>query len=87
MGGGHAGHNGLRSIFQHLGTPDFMRLRVGIGRPRPGTTREVHGWVLSTFDAVERAELPDVLARATAAIRAVAKDGLAAATKALHTKP
>lgn len=46
MGGGHAGHNGLRSIMQHLG-PNFMRGRMGIGHP--GAKEMVHGWVLSDF--------------------------------------
>jgi peptidyl-tRNA hydrolase, PTH1 family len=84
MSGGHAGHNGLRSIIQQLGTPDFARVRVGIGRPPPG--REVHGWVLAGFDAVERAELPDVVGRAGEAVRRLARDGLAEATKATNTK-
>jgi peptidyl-tRNA hydrolase, PTH1 family len=46
MGGGHAGHNGLRSIMQHLG-PNFVRGRMGIGHP--GAKEMVHGWVLSDF--------------------------------------
>ncbi|HEY8091740.1 MAG TPA: aminoacyl-tRNA hydrolase [Polyangiaceae bacterium] len=83
-GGGHAGHNGLRSLIQHLGSPDFVRVRVGIGRPPPG--REVHGWVLSGFDPVERAELAEVVRRAVDAVRRVAKDGLAEAMKAVNTK-
>jgi peptidyl-tRNA hydrolase, PTH1 family len=45
-GGGHGGHNGLRDIIKHLGSPDFMRVRVGIGRPTHG---EVASWVLSNF--------------------------------------
>ena len=91
MGGGHAGHNGLRSLIQHLGSPDFVRVRVGIGRPPPEwatTARDgaVHGWVLSGFDAVQRAELPGVLEQAADAVRRVAKDGVAAAQKAVNTK-
>ncbi|HWL87931.1 MAG TPA: aminoacyl-tRNA hydrolase, partial [Polyangiaceae bacterium] len=57
FGGGHAGHNGLRSIIQRLGTPDFARVRVGIGRP-PATFRgDVADFVLTNFDPVEHAEL------------------------------
>lgn len=84
MGGGHAGHNGLRSILQRMGTPDFARVRIGIGRPPPG--REVHGWVLSAFDPIERAELPDVVGRAVDAVRRVARDGLPAAMNVVNTK-
>ena len=50
VGGGHAGHNGLRSIIERLGTPEFMRVRVGIGRPPPGFGGDVADWVLSRFD-------------------------------------
>lgn len=62
MGGGLAGHNGLRSVAHCLGTTDFWRVRVGVGRPRHG---ELHGHVLGRFGEDEEARLPDVL-RATA---------------------
>jgi PTH1 family peptidyl-tRNA hydrolase len=86
VGGGHAGNNGVRSIIQRLGTPDFVRVRVGIGKPPPGFRGGGADWVLSDFDAVERAELPDVVARALDAIRRVAEDGIAAAMNAVNTK-
>src|SRR5918992_2364903 len=50
LGGGLAGHNGLRSIAQALGTNDFLRLRVGVGRPGRGDRRSVSDYVLSKFD-------------------------------------
>jgi PTH1 family peptidyl-tRNA hydrolase len=86
VGGGHAGNNGVRSIIQRLGTPDFVRVRVGIGKPPPGFRGGGADWVLSDFDAVERAELPDVVARAIDAVRRVAEDGLAAAMNAVNTR-
>jgi PTH1 family peptidyl-tRNA hydrolase len=86
MGGGHAGHNGLRSIIQRLGTPDFVRVRVGIGKPPPEAGRDSRGYVLSRFDPVERAELPDVVKVAVEAIRRLASDGLQAAMKAVNTR-
>src|SRR5919197_3235094 len=49
-GGGLAGHNGLRSIAQQLGTPDFLRLRIGVGRPGRGDPRPVADYVLSAFE-------------------------------------
>lgn len=85
-GGGHAGHNGLRSIMQQLGSPDFVRVRIGIGRPPPGDGRDVAGWVLSRFDAAEKAELPDVVSCAAGAVTRVLQDGAATAMQALHTK-
>jgi PTH1 family peptidyl-tRNA hydrolase len=87
VGGGHAGHNGLRSIIQRLGTPDFTRVRVGIGRPPPSFPGDVADWVLSRFDPSEKAELPDVVSRATDAVTRVLKDGVAAAMLAVHTAP
>ncbi len=54
MGGGHAGHNGLRSIMAHIG-PNFMRGRMGIGHP--GTKEMVHSWVLSDFAKSDQAWL------------------------------
>jgi PTH1 family peptidyl-tRNA hydrolase len=85
VGGGHAGNNGVRSIIQRLGNPDFVRVRVGIGKPPPGFRGGGADWVLSAFDAVERAELPDVVARAVDAVRRVADDGLAAAMNVVNT--
>jgi PTH1 family peptidyl-tRNA hydrolase len=86
VGGGHAGHNGLRSIIECLGSPDFVRLRIGIGRPPPGFRGEVADYVLSNFDPVESAELPDVLDRGAAAIRRVLKDGVAAAMNVTNAR-
>lgn len=86
VGGGHAGHNGLRSIIQRLGSPDFVRVRVGIGRPSPGFRGDVADWVLSDFDAAERAELPDVVDRAADAVERVLAAGVLAAMNAVNTK-
>jgi PTH1 family peptidyl-tRNA hydrolase len=81
VGGGAAGHNGLRSIIQHCGGPDFVRVRVGIGRPKVGT---VESYVLSDFDAMERAELPDEIERACDLVEAVVTLGAQAAMNAKH---
>jgi PTH1 family peptidyl-tRNA hydrolase len=55
-GGGLAGHNGLRSIAQELGTQDFTRLRIGVGRPERGDPRSLADYVLADFDAHDDAE-------------------------------
>ena len=86
VGGGHAGHNGLRSIIERLGTPDFLRVRVGIGRPPPGFKGDVADYVLQNFDAMESAEMPDVLASAEKAVGLVLQKGPAAAMNAFHAK-
>ena len=86
VGGGHAGHNGLRSIIQRLGTPDFIRVRVGIGKPPAGFRGDVADYVLSGFDPVERAELNGVVDTAAAAVRRVMAEGLAPAMKAVNTR-
>jgi PTH1 family peptidyl-tRNA hydrolase len=87
VGGGHAGHNGIRSITQSMGTPEFVRLRVGVGRPPPGYRGEVADYVLSSFDAIERAELPGILKRGTESVLDVLARGVTAATNKLNTKP
>jgi len=87
VGGGHAGHNGLRSLIQRLGKPDFARVRVGVGRPPPGFKGDVADFVLHDFDSAERAELPDVVDRACAAVEKVAASGIAAAMNAVNTPP
>jgi PTH1 family peptidyl-tRNA hydrolase len=86
MGGGHAGHNGLRSIMAVAG-PDFGRLRLGIGRPPPGFRGEIADYVLSSFDAVERATLPDVLKTAGDTVLDVIRRGFDAAMNARNTRP
>jgi PTH1 family peptidyl-tRNA hydrolase len=86
FGGGHAGHNGLRSIIERLGTPDFIRVRIGIGRPPPGFRGDVADFVLQSFDPSEKAELPDVLSRALDATKRVLSDGLAAAMNSANQK-
>jgi peptidyl-tRNA hydrolase, PTH1 family len=76
-GGGLAGHNGLRSLAQHLGSQDFLRLRIGVGRPGRGDPRPVADWVLSPFAPEEDAEA--LTARAADAVETIARDGLEAA--------
>jgi len=85
--GGHAGHNGLRSIVASAGTADFGRVRIGISRPPPGFHGEVADYVLSNFDALERAALPDILAKAADSVLDVARRGFAAAMKVRNTRP
>jgi PTH1 family peptidyl-tRNA hydrolase len=84
VGGGHGGHNGLRDLVANLGSADFLRIRMGVGRPTRG---DVADWVLADFSASERStELPDMLERAEAAITAVIRDGVAPAMNAINTK-
>src|SRR5213078_1790911 len=76
-GGGLAGHNGLRSLAQHLGTQDFLRLRIGVGRPGRGDPRPVKDWVLSSFAPDEDAEA--LVARSADAVEILVTEGLEAA--------
>jgi peptidyl-tRNA hydrolase, PTH1 family len=73
-GGGLAGHNGLRSIAQMLGGPDFLRLRVGVGRPGRGDPRDVADFVLSPFEPHEDRDA--IVERAADAVELVAREGL-----------
>ena len=73
-GGGFAGHNGLRSIAQHLKTPEFMRLRIGVGRPGRGDPRPLADYVLSNFELHDDAE--SLVARAADAVEALDAEGL-----------
>ena len=66
IGGGHAGHNGLRSMVTELGTNQFTRLRIGIGRPQKGS---VSNYVLSDFRVGEETDwLPDLIDRSVSAL-------------------
>lgn len=73
-GGGDNGHNGLRSMRSSLGTGDFFRVRVGIGRP-PGR-QDVADFVLSNYSSTERKELPIQLVDAADAVESLVLDGL-----------
>jgi peptidyl-tRNA hydrolase, PTH1 family len=74
LGGGLAGHNGLRSVAQHLGTPEFARLRIGVGRPGRGDPRPVADFVLSPFSP--EVDVEGLVARAADAVETVAREGV-----------
>ena len=81
-GGGHGGHNGIRDIASAIGTPDFTRVRIGIGRP-PGR-QDAADFVLKPFSGVEREALPSLLSDAADATELVMTDGLVAAQARFH---
>ncbi len=74
LGGGLAGHNGLRSVKQALGSADFLRVRVGVGRPGRGDRRPVADYVLSPFAPEDDGDA--LVARAADAVETLARDGL-----------
>jgi peptidyl-tRNA hydrolase, PTH1 family len=74
LGGGLAGHNGLRSVASALRTPEFLRLRIGVGRPERGDPRPVADWVLSPFDP--EVDVGALVARAADAVEVLVRDGL-----------
>ena len=76
-GGGLAGHNGLRSIAQALGTQEFLRLRIGVGRPGRGDRRSVADYVLAPFEP--DTDVGTLVARAADAVETIASEGLEAA--------
>jgi peptidyl-tRNA hydrolase, PTH1 family len=74
LGGGLAGHNGLRSIAQSVGTNDFLRLRIGVGRPGRGDRRSVSDYVLSKFDP--ETDVDALVSRGADAVETIAAEGL-----------
>ena len=88
FGGGHAGHNGLRDIQAQLGSPDFWRLRLGIGHPRDSglTQQDIVDYVLKPPRTEERIAIVDAVDRALAAWPAIASGDMEGAMMALHTK-
>lgn len=82
-GGGHGGHNGVRDIASALRSPDFIRIRVGVGRP-PGRT-DAADHVLSPFTAAERKVLPSLVCDAADAVELVTTEGLSAAQQRYHS--
>ncbi len=82
-GGGHGGHNGLRSLHEHIGA-DYARLRIGIGHP--GHKDRVHDYVLSRPASEQQRAMADALARAQDALPVLLSDGWDKATQQLHTE-
>jgi PTH1 family peptidyl-tRNA hydrolase len=78
-GGGLAGHNGLRSLARALGTQDFPRLRIGVGRPGRGDPRSVSDWVLSSFAPEE--DVDALISRSADAVETIALEGVEAAQR------
>ncbi|HWL77474.1 aminoacyl-tRNA hydrolase [Microbacterium sp.] len=81
-GGGHGGHNGVRDVAKALGTSDFARVRVGIGRPNG--RQDPADWVLDPFGATERKSLPMLLTDAADAVEQLVGEGLLAAQQKHH---
>ncbi|OZC67113.1 aminoacyl-tRNA hydrolase [Rhodococcus sp. 15-725-2-2b] len=84
LGGGEGGHNGLRSISQHLSTKDYLRVRVGVGRP-PGRM-DPASFVLKPFSAAERKDLGVVVEEAADAAELLLSAGLEAAQNTVHPR-
>lgn len=80
QGGGHAGHNGLRDLIARLGA-DFVRVRVGVGKPPAGFRGDTAAWVLSAFSAEESRALGEVVGRAAGAVEDALRLG---ATRAMN---
>ncbi len=84
-GGGLAGHNGLRSIKQHLKTDEFLRVRIGVGKPVSKEQGADH--VLNRFGKRERAEIEVTIEEAADAVETILTDGVAAAMTRYNTRP
>lgn len=83
VGGGHGGHNGLRSLAQHIG-PAFIRVRLGVGHP--GSKERVVGHVLGNFSRAEQAELSLFLEQGADAVETVLGEGVQAAMNRFNVK-
>jgi peptidyl-tRNA hydrolase, PTH1 family len=84
-GGGLAGHNGLRSIDAHLHSPDFLRIRLGVGKP-PGGPERGADWVLSKVPKRQREELDVMVAEAADAVEAILAEGPDAAMQRFNQR-
>ncbi len=82
VGGGEGGHNGLRSVASALGSKDFQRVRIGVGRP-PGR-KDPAAFVLEAFTAAERTELPTICEQAADATELLIAQGLEPAQNTVH---
>ncbi|MBI2895603.1 MAG: aminoacyl-tRNA hydrolase [Deltaproteobacteria bacterium] len=83
LGGGTGGHKGLKSVTEQLGSSDYMRVRLGIGRPAHGSAED---YVLSDFDEMETRELEAVVERATRAVACIVTKGVQRTMNEFNTK-
>ena len=83
LGGGHAGHNGLRDIHAQLGTDQYWRLRIGIGHP--GVKSEVANWVLKKPAPEQRTAIEDCISRTSLALPHLLAGDMVKATQMIHT--
>lgn len=83
--GGHAGHNGIRNIMEHIG-PSFWRLRIGVGHPGPGRRDEVVGHVLDRASRDDEQQILDTIAEAVELLPVFVEEGAERATNRLHTR-
>ena len=84
-GGGHGGHNGLRSLIKHLPDDRFVRIRIGVGRPPPQW--DAADYVLSKFRSEEWSEVDKALATAADAVEVILKDGISKAMAEFNRDP
>lgn len=87
QGGGAGGHNGLKSITQHFGSPDYRRLRVGIGRPPVDFRGDVADFVLQGFSPSELPEVDDLVVRAADAVEYLVLRGMSQAMNQINRRP
>jgi PTH1 family peptidyl-tRNA hydrolase len=85
LGGGSAGHNGIKSVAKSLGTPYFLRLRVGVGRPERGDRRPLADYVLANFEPHE--DVDALVRRAADAVETLDADGLDRAQVSINGRP
>ncbi len=85
LGGGSAGHNGIKSVAKSLGTPYFLRLRVGVGRPERGDRRPLADYVLAAFESHEDVET--LVRRAADAVETLDAEGLDRAQVSINGRP
>lgn len=97
-GGGHGGHNGLRSIVDQLGSKDFLRVRVGVGKPQKGVQasssnsraagndKRVASWVLSNFPSELENEVDELVGRAADSVECIARSGIRAAMNEFNSQ-
>ena len=90
-GGGHGGHNGLRSIIDQLGSRDFVRVRAGVGKPphagvRDASDKRVAGYVLSDFPSDQASEHDELVARAADAVESIVDRGITASMNEFNNR-